>query len=215
MANTRAIKRRISTAANISKITKAMEMVSASKMRRAQQQASASRAYARAIHASLQKVTRFTETTLHPLLQQNTAGHDVLLLISTDRGLCGGLNAHLFKATHRWCKDHPDGMVVSVGKKAATFMRKTSIRLHAQFADLPELLTISDTVAISQLVTRAYLTQEFRSVTLLYMDFINTLSQEVRFAPLLPISAEFAQNTKYKECILIQTQSVLEMIVKN
>src|SRR5688500_11089166 len=98
MASTRQLKRRIGTAANISKITKAMEMVSASKMRRAQQQALAARPYTRAIQESLQKVAASTDPSLHPLLASHAEGKDVLVLFSTDRGLCGGLNTNLFKS---------------------------------------------------------------------------------------------------------------------
>src|SRR5260370_9780762 len=99
MSNIRQLKGRISTAGNISKINKAMEMVLASKMRRDQQQAVATRPYTRAIQESLQKVAQFTDSSLHPLLETHEDGKDVLILFSTDRGLCGGLNTHLFKNT--------------------------------------------------------------------------------------------------------------------
>ncbi len=124
MANTRQIKRRINTAANISKITKAMEMVSASKMRRAQQQALTSRPYTRAIQESLQKVASVTNPLVHPLLSHHTEGKNILILFSTDRGLCGGLNTNLFKSSWSWSKEHHNMEVIVIGKKAVAFARK-------------------------------------------------------------------------------------------
>src|SRR5690349_11057885 len=108
MANTRQIKSRISTDGNIPKITNAIEKVSASKMRRAQQQALATRPYTRAIHSSLQKVAQFTDPSLHPLLQQNKGEKQALIIFSTDKGLCGGLNTNLFKQTLHWVKEQKE-----------------------------------------------------------------------------------------------------------
>ncbi len=191
MANTRQLKRRIATASNIAKITKAMEMVAASKMRKAQQQALSSRAYSRAIQASLKKVAAYTNPNLHPLLGQNQIGSDVVVIFSTDRGLCGALNTHLFKTTLKWVQMYPNAKIVAVGKKAVTFARKTDIELFAQFTDLPDKVTPQEILAISSLVTKGYLNSQFKSVHLIYMDFINTLSQKVRTVPLLPVADDF------------------------
>ena len=193
MANTRQIKRRISTAANISKITKAMEMVSASKMRRAQQQALAARPYTRGIHHSLQKVAQFTDPSLHPLLSQHETGKNALVLFSTDRGLCGGLNTNLFKTTWQWSKEQGNLEVIVIGKKAIAFARKMGLTIAAQFTDLPERLTVRDILPVTTLVTNKFLEKEYRTVSLIHMDFINTLSQKVKVTRLLPLSAESLQ----------------------
>lgn len=188
MANTRQIKRRINTAANISKITKAMEMVSASKMRRAQQQALSARPYTQAIQSSLKKVAQFTDPSLHPLLAHHTTGKNVLVLFSTDRGLCGGLNTNLFKSTWQWSKAHQNVEVVVIGKKAVAFARKMGLQIIAQFTDLPENLSLADILPVSSIVTEGFLSGEFQSVSIIHMDFINTLSQRVKITSLLPIS---------------------------
>ncbi len=188
MANTRQLKGRINTAANISKITKAMEMVSASKMRRAQQQAMATRPYTRAIQESLQKVAEFTDSLAHPLLAHHKDGKDILVLFSTDRGLCGGLNTNLFKSTWMWSKEHPDMEVIVIGKKAIAFARKMDFPIAAQFTDLPEKLTAAEILPISTVITEGFLDHRYRSVSLIYMDFINTLTQKVRTTRLLPLS---------------------------
>lgn len=190
MANARQIKRRIGTAANISKITKAMEMVSASKMRRAQQQALAARPYTRAIQRSLKKVAQFTDPSLHPLLQKHDDGKDVLVIFSTNRGLCGGLNTNLFKATIQWMKERENYEIIALGKKSVAFCRKMGIPLAAQFTDLPEVGSVADILPLANLTTEGFLNHQYRSVWLLHMDFINTLTQKVKLTELLPLSAE-------------------------
>ncbi|MBW7956145.1 ATP synthase F1 subunit gamma [Patescibacteria group bacterium] len=193
MANSRQIKRRIGTAANISKITKAMEMVSASKMRRAQQQALAARPYTRAIQNSLKKVAEYTDPSLHPLLATHPSGKDVLIIFSTDRGLCGGLNTNLFKATIQWTKYRDDYEVIVIGKKAVTFAKKMGLTIAAQFTDLPEVVSVAEILPLANLATDGFLHKGFKSVWLLHMDFINTLTQRVKLTQLLPLSAEMEE----------------------
>ncbi len=201
MASARTIKRRINTAGNIAKITKAMEMVSASKMRRAQDQALASRAYARAIHDSLHAVAALTDASHHPLLSSHTDGDDVLVIYSTDRGLCGGLNTHLFKSTLAWLKEHKNAQIIAIGKKAVAFARKTSLPLFAQFVSLPEKVGLSDVVSVSSMVTEGFLEHKFRSVAFIYMDFINTLTQKVRIAHLLPLHDKLEKVTSDSDTV--------------
>lgn len=189
----------MNTAANISKITKAMEMVSASKMRRAQQQALASRPYTRAIQESLQKVAQFTNSSLHPLLSHHADGKDVMILFSTDRGLCGGLNTNLFKSTVQWSKSHQQPgqtEVIVIGKKAVVFARKNGFKIVAQFTALPENPGVAEILPVARVISDGFLAHQFKSVSIVYMDFINTLTQKVRISPLLPLSAEsFKEST--------------------
>jgi len=199
MGNQRQIKRRISAAKNISQITKAMEMVSSSKMRRAQEHALAARPYTRALQVSLQKVSQDINPALHPLLQRHFEGNDVLLLLSTDKGLVGGLNNHLFKETHEWLQTHPNAIAVAVGKKAVRFCQIAGITIHAQFTELPEKMTTDALAPITTLLTTGFLDKTFRSVTLMYMDFINTLSQEVRAIQLLPLQQTDTPNPHIPE----------------
>lgn len=198
MANQRQIKRRISTAKNISQITKAMEMVSASKMKRAQAQALAARPYTRALQASLQKVAKDLDTTIHPLLTKHYEGKHVLILLSTDKGLVGGLNNHLFKEALEWIKQNKNGLVIPIGKKAVRFCQLAGATIHAQFTELPEKLSTSDIAPITTLITEGFLQKEFQTVSILYMDFINTLSQKPRDIQLLPLQ-HIQQKEIYEE----------------
>lgn len=195
MPNARQIKRRIAASQNISKITKAMEMVAASKMKKAQEQALATRPYSRALQNSLAKLGKYTDSSLHPFLRKPTTGAPVFLLISTNKGLCGALNPTLFKATLHEYQKYDNAKVIAVGKKAVAFAKIVGLELHAQFTDLPEQIKAGDVLPISSLVMDGFLNGTFSSVHLVYMDFINTLSQKVRVAQLLPMTAD----TEYRD----------------
>lgn len=185
--NIRQIKRRISASQNISKITKAMEMVAASKMKRAQDQALATRPYSRALLHSLQKLAEKSDRSLHPLLSENTQGSDILVVFSTDKGLCGGFNTNLFKATMHWKQSHPQGKIVAIGRKAVAFTRMMGYELLAQFTNIPEKAGFKDILPITTLVMNGFLDENYKKVDVLYMDFVNTLSQQSRIVQLLPI----------------------------
>jgi F-type H+-transporting ATPase subunit gamma len=198
MSSARQIKQRIKTAQNISKITKAMEMVSASKMRRAQAQALATRPYTRALQESLQRLSSEVSSDVHPFLTEHGSGVDVAIILSTDKGLCGGLNQNLFKETIAWQKSHPNSKLVLVGKKAVAFGRIYGLENHAQFTELPDTISASDTIAVTTLVSKAFLKQEFKSVSIIYMDFISTLVQKVRTTQLLPLPKEVSDTLDEK-----------------
>ncbi|HEX7018135.1 MAG TPA: ATP synthase F1 subunit gamma [Patescibacteria group bacterium] len=187
MANTRLIKRRINAAANISKITKAMEMVAASKMKRAQEQATQSRPFSRSLEESLHKLSAKQTVDIHPLLSRHEEGEDVLIMVGTDKGLCGNLNGLLFKQALEWRKQHPHGKMIAIGRKSVQFAKFTGFELYAQFIDLPEKLSILDIAPLHELTIQGFLDHTFRSVTLLYTDFINTLSHHPRMIQMLPI----------------------------
>lgn len=167
-----------------------MEMVSASKMRRAQEQALAARPYTRAIQNSLQKVAQSTDSSLHPLLAKHEEGKDILVIFSTDRGLSGALNPNLFKAAWQWCDAHENFQVIVIGKKAVAFAKKLGLNVAAQFTDMPEVASVKDILPLANIVSEGFLNKEYKRVSLLHMDFINTLSQKVKFTQLLPLSVE-------------------------
>lgn len=187
MATARQVKQRISTAKNISKITKAMEMVSASKMKRAQDQTLAARPYAQALADSLRTLAEEATPELHPLLSHHDEGVDVLIIVSTDRGLCGSLNQNMFKKALEWYKLHPKGEFIVVGKKAVAFAKFLGLNVIAQFTSIPDKVSINDILPISTLIIEKFTERYYRSVGIVYMDFINTLSQKVSLNPILPI----------------------------
>ncbi|MEO8580998.1 MAG: ATP synthase F1 subunit gamma [Patescibacteria group bacterium] len=188
MPNARAIKQRIKSAKNISKITKAMEMVSASKMRKSQQQAMSSRPYAVELQTILQKISQFTDSTAHPLLTKESEGKDLMVVVSTDRGLVAGLNSNLFRAVLQWRESHPNSVFISVGKKAKQFISRMGFELYADFSPFVDAISYRDSLPMSSLVMKAFLNHEFKSVYVAHMQLINTLSQQPVLDQLLPLS---------------------------
>lgn len=200
MATARQVKQRINTAKNISKITKAMEMVSASKMKRAQDQTLAARPYAQALAESLRTLAREATPDLHPLLSAHDEGTDVLIIVSTDRGLCGSLNQNMFKKAMEWYRVHPNGKFIVVGKKAVAFAKFLSLEVIAQFVSIPDKVSTGDILPISALIIDRFTEHSYRSVSVVYMDFINTLSQKVNLQQVLPIK------NLVEEVILVETE---------
>lgn len=190
MPNARLIKRRIKSAQNIAKITKAMEMVSASKMRRAQAQAQASQPYSHHLHRTLHTIASFTNPELHPLLQAHPTGRPLLILISTDRGLCGGLNTLLFKAAVEFERAHANFTTLVVGRKAQEFASRMGWHITASFTHMPEKIGFNDIVPIAQMAREGFLGDEFSEVSILHMEFVNTLTQRPHATSMLPLKRE-------------------------
>ncbi len=190
MAQTRLIKSRIKSATNISKITKAMEMVSASKMRRSQEQALRSRPYTHKLMDMLHAIAANTDTSLHPLLRQgNQEAPVAFVVISTDRGLAGSLNSNLFRAVMKEVDANPNCVFITVGKKAKEFALKTGKRIIAEFSKLPESLSLAQVMPISSVLTEGFLKGEFVRVVIIHMQFVSTLTQKPEITQLLPIAS--------------------------
>ncbi len=188
MSQTRLIKSRIKSATNIAKITKAMEMVAASKMRRSQEMALASRPYTHKLLSMLQTIGKNTDSSLHPLLsQKNPDASDLLILISSDKGLAGSLNANLFREAVRELSTMRLPKVIAVGKKAREFVLKMGYPLVAEFSGLSDRLTLSDVLPIVHLYVEGFLSGEFASVRTIHAQFVTTLTQTPEVNKLLPL----------------------------
>ena len=194
MSNTQSLKRRIKSAKNIKQITKAMEMVAASKMRKAQAQALASRPYSRKLQITLNTIaTLASDDSDHPLLSSHQEGDDAILLVSTDKSLAGSLNTNLFRGTFDYLQEHFNGttQLIIVGHKARQFAYSSKLPLYAEFTDLPDPLTYADSLPISKMIMDGFIKRQFKTVHIVYMDFISTLVQKVRPFSLLPLTTEW------------------------
>ena len=185
MANTQDIRRRIKSIRNTAQITKAMQMVAASKMRKAQQHALAGRPYASLMNKVLVSLQKRTDHKLHPLLQVRPIKKELVLVISTDKGLAGALNTNLLREAARFESDKT-GFVVS-GRKARQFLARTKRELLADF-ELKDAPSFVETKPIAQFVTEKFLNREVDKVSVLYTHFINTINQQPVVQTLLPIS---------------------------
>ena len=184
MASPRDIRRRIKSVRNTAQITKAMQMVAASKMRRAQQSALASRPYAALMNEVLGNVTFHAGDFTHPLMEQREVRKRGLIVISTDKGLSGALNSNLLREAARF--DKTSTLYITAGRKAAQFIVRTRRHLAAEFTykDAP---LFNEARAISNFARNLFLRGEVDRVDVLFTNFISTLSQKPELRPFLPV----------------------------
>lgn len=185
MPSTRDIRRRIKSVKNTAQITKAMQMVAASKMRRAQQLALAGHPYAQLLNRVLVSVRDKVNPVLHPLLEQREVKKELVLLLSTDKGLCGGLNTNLFREAAKFDRDKT--VFVSVGRKGKQFLSRARYNLLADF-ELPDRPSFLEAKRVAKFVIEKFLTGEVDKVTVLFSRFVNTLTQEAVSLTMLPIT---------------------------
>lgn len=189
------IRRRIKSAKNISQITKAMEMVSASKMKKAQESALSSRPFAEKLESIIANISAGSKSASHPLLRTNhNPKHAMLIVVSTNKGLCGGLNVNLFRHIHDWAGDtstHDKLHLVHVHKKARSPLPShRNSELIALFHELGERPSFEESRSISRLAIEKFTKGEVDEVYVAYPKFISTLQNEPTIKRLLPISAE-------------------------
>lgn len=190
MPNTKELRTRIRSVKNTSQITKAMQMVSATKMRRAQNQALAARPYNTTLAQALRLVADKIQDHAHPLLKPNEAKKLGAVLLSTDRGLCGSLNTNLFRAAQTMDVAKDDQVVFySMGRKGRDFLARSAKNLSADFENL-EKVAFRQAVQIRKVLVEAFLKGEIKDAYVIYPEFISTLRQEPKVLKLLPIDAE-------------------------
>ena len=185
MPSTRDIRRRIKSVKNTAQITKAMQMVASAKMRKAQQAAMVGRPYAQLLNDIMATAAQNLVGFDHPLLESRPVNRRAVILISTDRGLCGGLNSNLFREASKLDKNTT--VFITAGKKAAQFVARTKRTLAAEFGfkDTPDF---AEGRAISKFAQQMFLKGEVDAVDILFPRFINTLTQQATQLPFLPIS---------------------------
>jgi len=184
-ANTRDIRRRIKSIKNTAQITKAMQMVASAKMRKAQGAALAGRPYAELINKVLVSVERHADVMRHPLLEVRQVNRELVIVISTDKGLCGALNTNLLREANTF--DTEKTVFVSAGRKAQQHLARMKRKLLADFR-LPDAPALRDTKNISKFCIEKFLAGDVDKVTVLYTKFLNTLLQKPTARTLLPIS---------------------------
>jgi len=186
MPSTREIRRRIKSVKSTAQITKAMQMVASSKMLKAQQGALNFRPFAAMASELMSHLSADTGDYRHPLMEAREVHKRVLIVVSTDKGLCGALNSNLFREASKY--DPTTTQFIAVGKKAAQFLARTRRKLVAEFTyhDTP---TFSEAEAISRFAQEMFLKGEADAVDVAYTRFINTLSQRPDVRALLPIGS--------------------------
>lgn len=189
MASTRELRRRIKSVKNTAQITKAMQMVAATKMRKAQLQAMAGRPYNFTLKDALSRLLTRTDVASHKLLQDNGGKSIGVVVFSTDKSLCGALNTNLFRAVQNFSKENSNLIFYTIGSKGRNFIVKTGKTLEADFEN-PEKVTFRQAVQLSRLILEQFNKGILKEVYLVYPDFVSALRQEPRIVKLLPIALE-------------------------
>ncbi len=184
MANLRDIRRRIKSVKNTAQITRAMQLVAAAKMKKAQDQALAGRDYSKQLNGVLQDISEGFSDVTHPLLEKRTGNRELVLVISTDKGLCGAINTNLARVIRT--QTSPDANFVTVGRKLRVMLEKLGRTVIADFS-VKDPVPFSDARAIAGLVSKAFIAGDYDKVSVAYTRFVNTMTQQPEVIQLLPV----------------------------
>ncbi len=196
MANLRDIRRRIKSVKNTAQITRAMQLVAAAKMKKAQDQALAGRQYADKLNQVLVNLKENVDETAHPLLETREGNKTLMLVISTDKGLCGGLNTNLLKLVR--AEQNKETAFCTVGRKLRGQLEKTSEKIAADFI-VHDPVAFAEARPIAKFLTDKFLSGKYDTIKVCFTRFVSTLTQDPHCSQLLPIpSAKLAEKREYE-----------------
>lgn len=194
MAGGREIKSKIKSVQNTRKVTRALEMVSASKIRKAQDRMKTSRPYARVMKQVIGHLAQASTDYRHPyMVERESVKRVAYVIVSSDRGLAGGLNNNMFRKLvgefRRWQEQGVEVDVVTIGQKASVFFRRIQVNLIGSATHLGDTPKLEQLIGVIKVVMDAYEAGRVDRVFLAYNHFVNTMSQQATFDQLLPLPA--------------------------
>ncbi len=221
MASPREIRRRIRSVRNMSQITRAMEMVSASKMRRAQERVQASRPYSdrlRGVIADLASLQLDAEQLKEfPLLAARPVQRTAMILITPDRGLTGALNGNILRRGARYIREEAGVPVetIAVGKRGRDFLLRTRQEIAAEFLGLGDRPTLDEIRPIAEVAIQDYLAEKVDAVHVVFARFVNTLTQRPELIQILPITRPETEDQERREDYIFEPspEAVLQALL--
>ena len=220
MASGREIKTKIKSVQNTRKVTRALEMVSASKIRKAQERMKTSRPYARAMKQVIGHLAQANTDYQHPFMVQRQDVKRVgYIIISSDRGLAGGLNNNLFRKTlgevRQWQDKGAEIDVVTIGQKASVFFRRIKVNMVGSVSHLGDNPRLDQLIGVIKVMLDAYTDGKLDRVYLVYNDFVNTMTQRAAFDQLLPLPEADTQVSHHDWDYLYEpdAQTVLDHVI--
>lgn len=193
MASGKEIRTQIKSVKNTQKITRAMEMVAASKMRKAQERMAATRPYADNIRRVIAHLAQANPEYKHPFMIEREVKRVGMIIISTDRGLCGGLNTNMFKVGLNAMKERREAgaevQLSTIGSKGLSFFRRAGGKVVTQVSHLGDAPRLEDVIGSVKVMLDAYSNGELDQLLVVYNEFVNTMTQKPQVEQLLPISA--------------------------
>ena len=195
MANTIDIRRRIRSVKNTQQITKAMKMVSAAKLRRAQERMFSARPYAGALHEVLVSVATRVEDADHPLLQARPENNVLLIVVTSDKGLAGAFNSNVIRAAANAVRDKqwPNIELLTIGRKANDYFRRRTIKMRTEGTQVLQALSIGTAHEIATGIIADYIEEKIDAVYVVYNEFKSIIAQIVRLVRLLPLDRDWDQ----------------------
>ncbi|MHB1606974.1 MAG: ATP synthase F1 subunit gamma [Leptospirales bacterium] len=204
MPSLRSIRSRIRSVKNTRQITKAMEMVASAKMRKAQQRVLDTRPYAEKIYELMHRIAAREKAWPSPFFEVRTVRTIGIVLISTDRGLCGAINSNLFRTLLKFMKDRPGIRFefVTIGRKGRDFVRRAGLTLTGVIQGVKDRGTIAEILPATQLVIEEFATKKkWDEVWTFYTQFESIMSQKSRFEKLLPIAPDIVSGKPQTEIL--------------
>jgi F-type H+-transporting ATPase subunit gamma len=219
MAGGKEIKSKIASVKNTQKITSAMEMVAASKMRKAQEGMAASRPYAENIRNVIGHIALGNLEYRHPYLEEREVKRVGYIVVSTDRGLCGGLNINLFKkvlaSAAQWQAEEAEVEFAVVGSKATSFFNNLKANVTAQVSGLGDRPSLTDLIGSVKVMLNAYDNGEIDKLFIVYNKFVNTMTQTPTIDQLLPLPKSDDEEIKHRWDYIYEpdAQAMLEQLL--
>jgi F-type H+-transporting ATPase subunit gamma len=204
MANTRIIRRRIKGVQNTAKITRAMEMIASSKMRKAQERGLSGRPYSEKIKQVIADLATLTTTDegVHPLLQRRPINKIAIIHITPDRGLSGGLDANLNRKTANFITQQQTPVsLINIGSRGIDFMRRYNREVRAEFSKLGDKPSLIDTLPISHILIDDYSLGLIDTAYIVYAQFVNTMRQIPVMQQILPVIPDEKARSKKQDYI--------------
>jgi F-type H+-transporting ATPase subunit gamma len=193
MAGAREIRTKIKSVANTRKVTSALQMVSASKIRKAQELMRTSRPYTKHMRRVVAHIAQASPDYQHPALREREVKHVCYLIVSTDRGLCGGLNANLFRKVladiHAWQQKGVGVEIIAIGQKAAQFFRHVKVDMVGSVAHLGDHPRLEKLIGVMKIADDGFMQGKIDRIYLCYNQFVNTMTQRASVDVLLPLPA--------------------------
>ncbi len=197
MANLRDIKKRIASVKNTQQITKAMYMVSAAKLRRAEEAIKAALPYSERLKMIMSSVFARIENKEHPLLLEREPRNVLIVAIASDRGLCGSFNNHLLKEINKFINENNfNYSAIAIGRKVREFFKKRDVNIISQYEGVAKA-DYHSSASISNTICKLYKEEEIDRVYLVYNHFVSAISQKLQFTQILPVEPEDLETEQY------------------
>lgn len=184
------IKNKIVSTKKTGQVTKAMEAVSAVKMRKTQERALTSRPYVRTALRILKRLASSRDGLSHPLMQQRENGKQLLVIVTSDKGLAGSVNSAVLKLAEKELTKRPETDVIAIGRKAVEFARRQGVKVVSEYTNVSDEVTVADVFDMREVIMREFIAGTYANVAIMYQNFISTFEQKPTVRNLLPFNPD-------------------------